>query len=693
MTDVAAAADHAVVAADASDLRGALSASLARLGDAINSLIDRVEQPEDQSGRNWSVPADDSGMPKFVVPSADSRLLALQRLFGLTSGELDAVLVAASVDLDPQYEAMFAYLQKDSSRRRPTVDTVGRLAGSATERSWEALAWFAADAPLIRHRLARLVPDAFPCPPSLCSRYVAINDLIVRYLADVDERDATLSSFCVLRLPERSRAADHAWRRHPELAAFTQVVLDAGGELTLGLVGPHPAERGLLAEALAAAHGLPLLLVDAQRVMAEQPAERLDAALLCARLRNALLFLDGIDGLPAPEQVALRGYLVEALARSGAHCAIAGAAPWPDDERSPGPLVTVAVRLPETIERTHLWAEAVARRGAIAAPADLADVARVFSLSESQIANAARSWAPSGPGDLDAVVPRGVLFVAARAQMRIKTPRAVARIEPAAEWADLILPEDARRQLEEICAHAAHRHTVFGEWGFGRRTSRGTGLTALFSGGPGTGKTTACEVIAAVLGRTLLKIDLSQVVSKYIGETEKHLDEVFTIAEQMAAVLLFDEADTLFGKRTQISDAHDRYANVEIGYLLQKIEEYAGIAVLATNLHANIDPAFARRMQFAVEFPFPDERSRAAIWRVTIPETAPLGADVDFDQLAGQFPLAGGSIRNIAVAAAIRAAAGGEPISLPHICHAARREYQKLGKVPADKSFFAQAAS
>ena len=165
---------------------------------------------------------------------------------------------------------------------------------------------------------------------------------------------------------------------------------------------------------------------------------------------------------------------------------------------------------------------------------------------------------------------------------------------------------------------------------------------------------------------------------------------MFAVAEQAAAVLLFDEADTLFGKRTQISDAHDRYANVEVGYLLQKIEEYTGIAVLATNLHSNIDPAFARRMHFAVEFPFPDERSRADIWKVTIPDTAPVTDDLAFDLLARRFPVAGGSIRNMAVAAAILAAAEGQPISVAHVAHAARREYQKLGKMPPDASFFGQ---
>jgi ATPase family protein associated with various cellular activities (AAA)/winged helix domain-containing protein len=696
--------------------REALAASLLRLDEAIEAAIAQFEHslPSDVASDlsrteyitredtarllslapcegNWSIPATGAGEPKFAVPIEGSRLTELQAHFGLTAPELDALLVAASVDLDPRYERLFAYLQDDLTRRRPTIGTLGRLAGTAAEREWEALAWLAADAPLVRGRLVCIVDDASH-PSALCSRQVFANEIVVRYLADVDERSQTAASCCTLHAPTAAAQVGHAWLRHPELAAFATAVLDSGGMLSIGLVGPHPGERTQLAEAVAASHGLFLLVIDARRLMTDAVADRLEDALLLARLRGAVAYVDGLDLLVAHEQMQLRAHLVEALARHAVHFIVSSSAAWPTGEPNPPMLVNVRVRMPDATERESLWQSSLARCGAAANQPDVAYVARVFALSETQIGTAARTCVPVHGAAKDAAIPRLVLSASARGQLSLNLPRAVVRIEPTALWEDLVLPADVSAQLREICLHATHQYTVFEQWGFARRSSRGTGLTVLFSGGPGTGKTTACEVIAAALGRTLLKIDLSQVVSKYIGDTEKQLDEVFTIAEQAAAVLLFDEADTLFGKRTQISDAHDRYANVEVGYLLQKIEEYTGIAVLATNLHANIDPAFARRLRFTVEFPFPDEQSRVDIWRVSIPGGVPVADDVAFDVLARRFPVAGGSIRNIAVAAAILAAADGLPISLAHLDHAARREYQKLGKMPPQASFFGQVA-
>jgi SpoVK/Ycf46/Vps4 family AAA+-type ATPase len=235
-------------------------------------------------------------------------------------------------------------------------------------------------------------------------------------------------------------------------------------------------------------------------------------------------------------------------------------------------------------------------------------------------------------------------------------------------------------QLREICNQVKYRRVVYGEWGFDRKLSLGKGVNVLFSGPPGTGKTMAAEVIANELQLDLYKIDLSQVVSKYIGETEKNLDRIFTAAQNANAILFFDEADALFGKRSEVKDAHDRYANIEIGYLLQKMEEYQGMAMLATNLRQHMDEAFVRRIGAIVEFPFPDAEYRQQIWEVIFPQAAPLAEDVNFGILARQVKLAGGNIKNIALAAAFYAAEAGEVIRMQHLIQAARREYQKLGR-------------
>jgi SpoVK/Ycf46/Vps4 family AAA+-type ATPase len=254
------------------------------------------------------------------------------------------------------------------------------------------------------------------------------------------------------------------------------------------------------------------------------------------------------------------------------------------------------------------------------------------------------------------------------------------RVDVRQSWDDLVLPAEQAGQLRDLCAHARYRHVVLGQWGFERKLPLGKGLAALFSGPPGTGKTMAAQVISGELARDLYQIDLSQVVSKYIGETEKNLRHVFDEAEANQAVLLFDEADALFGKRAEVRDAHDRYANIEVGYLLQRMEEYEGIAILSTNLRQNLDEAFVRRLRFIVDFPFPDEEHRRRIWEVTFPADAPLDDDVDFRVLARSIRLSGGNLRNIGLAAAFRAAAEEGRIRMRHLIEAARAEYQKLGQ-------------
>ena len=232
--------------------------------------------------------------------------------------------------------------------------------------------------------------------------------------------------------------------------------------------------------------------------------------------------------------------------------------------------------------------------------------------------------------------------------------------------------------LRELVARYRHRHTVYHDWGFPARPS--TGVTTLFAGPSGTGKTMAAEVIASALGLDLYRIDLSAVVSKYIGETEKNLEEIFTASAAGSLVLLFDEADALFGKRSEVSDAHDRYANIEVAYLLQRLERYDGFVIMATNLRNNIDSAFLRRIDLALEFEVPDAEQRRSIWNGIFPDGAPLG-DIDVDVLAGEYDVAGGTIRNAAVHAAFLAAADGSEIGMDHVVAALAREFQKMGRL------------
>jgi hypothetical protein len=287
---------------------------------------------------------------------------------------------------------------------------------------------------------------------------------------------------------------------------------------------------------------------------------------------------------------------------------------------------------------------------------------------------AADALEPDGEGSDQPLARR--IWRASRRQARPRLDDLAQRIDARPAWNELVLPAPQLRLLHDIAAHLRNTLTVYETWGFGARSARGLGITALFAGASGTGKTLAAEVLANELDLDLYKIDLSQVVSKYIGETEKNLRRIFDAAEEGGALLLFDEADALFGKRSEVKDSHDRYANLEISYLLQRMEHYRGLAILTTNMRSALDQAFLRRLRFIVEFPFPDAAQRAEIWRRAFPRPTPLG-DLDLGRLS-RLSVSGGIIRSIALNAAFLAADAGEPVGMSHLRDAARSEYLKL---------------
>jgi hypothetical protein len=329
------------------------------------------------------------------------------------------------------------------------------------------------------------------------------------------------------------------------------------------------------------------------------------------------------------------------------------------------------------IERTTAADRLAAWRDALGSAASglngaLDVVAGQFDLSHATIrAVAAEALGAPDPSEL-----RSRLWDACRSAARPRLDALAQRIDLVASWDDLVIPEAQRQVLRAIAMQVRQRHRVYQEWGFAEKSARGLGLTALFSGASGTGKTMAAEVLARELRLDLYRIDLAGVVSKYIGETEKNLKRLFDAAEGSGAILLFDEADALFGKRSEVKDSHDRYANIEISYLLQRMEAYRGLAILTSNLKQALDPAFLRRIRFVVQFPFPDHAHREEIWRGIFPARMPLAA-LDYGRLA-QLNVAGGHIRNIALSSAFLAAERGEAVSMRLLAEAARSEYAKL---------------
>jgi len=353
-----------------------------------------------------------------------------------------------------------------------------------------------------------------------------------------------------------------------------------------------------------------------------------------------------------------------------------GENPW---AAQPLEVVTVPLHGLDFTDRRNVW-KGQLEAAKIETPKTIDDLSALYRLGADEIHRAVNTASeqarlagrPTSEDDL---------LEAARIQSSRDLGPMAQRIVPVHQWKYLILSGDRLAQLREIANQARYRHVVFDDWGFGASLSLGKGLSALFSGPPGTGKTMAAEVLANDLRLDLYKIDLSQVVSKYIGETEKNLGRVFSRARTGSCILFFDECDALFGKRTEVKDAHDRYANIEIAYLLQKIDEYDGLSILATNLRQNLDPAFTRRLTFIVDFPFPDEASRKRIWQTIWPAGVPLSRELDFEYIAHQFKLSGGSVKNVALGAAFLAAAdGGTEVGTKHLVQAARRELEKMGR-------------
>ncbi len=429
------------------------------------------------------------------------------------------------------------------------------------------------------------------------------------------------------------------------------------GPVLLQVRGTDVTVRAAYAERVASGLGLRLLLVD-------------DAVVADVGLPLAATVLD---------REALLGDRVlatgdpELLHRLEARVVVS----WGEPPATTRTLVTTTVDLPAPDEQLALWRAAAAPRpGGSKDPggedAVLRDLAQHYRLSARTIGGVAGEWRALGG---DAALLRRLT----RERVRTGLGALAERVDVRATWSDLVLPDGQRALLGELVRQVRHRAQVYDAWGFGRQSTRGQGITALFAGESGTGKTMAAEVLAADLGHDLYRIDLSAVVSKYIGETEKNLRSVFDAAESGGAVLLFDEADALFGKRSDVKDSHDRYANLEVAYLLQRMESYRGLALLTTNLRSNVDRAFLRRLRMVVQFPFPDVAAREQIWRSVFPADAPLDG-VDPAALA-RMQISGGSIRTIAVSAAFAAAADDSPIRPEHLLRAAQVDYAKAERV------------
>ncbi len=614
-------------------------------------------------------------------------LARLTELFSLTRLQEECLTVCLAPELDRKYEKLYGYLQDDATRKRPALDLILNLLAETVPEKLEARDALGSARPLMRFRLLETV-EGNPGDPTI-SRPLKVDERIVNFLLGSAQVDARLERFARLINPPRlvegvPASHDFYQSAYRFIVAYLQEPPQAGRNLILHLYGPASSDKRMVVEELCGTYGLPMLVADLEAMMAGSvPFEQ--AVWLLGReaaLQSAVLLVENMDSLTgeaekhAPELKSL----LEAAKTFSRVTFLCGNAAW--QPKAPLPacvFLSQAVAGPDLQRCKRLWEEGLE---GVSDDADAAVLAGKFRFGASQIKDALTSaenlarW--RSPANWR--VTASDIYAAGRILSSPKLGALARKIQARYTWDEIVLPDDNLALLKALCEQARHRQLVYGEWGFDRKLSLGKGLNALFSGPPGTGKTMAAEVVARELQLDLYRIDLSQIVSKYIGETEKNLHQIFLEAQAGNAILFFDEADALFGKRSDVKDAHDRFANIEVGYLLQKMEEYEGVAILATNLSRNMDEAFARRMHFVIEFPFPDEKYRKRIWQVAFPQEAPVAEEVDFGILAHEIKLPGGNIRNIALAAAFYAAGNGRVIGMPQLREAARREHQKLGR-------------
>jgi hypothetical protein len=594
---------------------------------------------------------------------------------GLDDVDLAILLIALAPDLDLRYERIYGYLQDDITHRRPSLDLIANLLAVDAAQRLAVCARFGRNAPLVRHDL---LTGAGVGPRSPLAQDWQVEAVWRSWLLQADPADV---------LPRRG--PEHLPRETLQTLAVeppTRDLLEQACELAasiplrLCLHGEHGAGKHAAAGAVAHRLRRELIAVDVRDAASSvDVADVVERAGRTACLFGGLLYVHGVGRLEQRDPQLLRS-LMAALALAPCPLVLSCVTPPAPVHAGALPLIRVEFRFPGAGARRLLWERAMRQVGAVVGENDLAALAARFSLSAPQILQAAAESQVLALAEGRAQLTYHDIATAVRRQCGGELARLATRITPRADFTDLIAPVEVQTQLREICARVATRDTVASEWAEDSVHARSTGVTALFVGPSGTGKTLSAEALASELGLDLYRIDLAGIVSKYIGETEKNLDRVFAAAAHANAVLFFDEADALFGKRSEVKDAHDRYANIEVAYLLQKMEQFDGLAILATNLKQNLDEAFARRLTFTVNFPFPEEAERRLLWENLWPPRAPRADDVDLAWFAREFRLSGGNIRNTVMAAAHLAAADGKIVTRAHLLHATRREYQKLGK-------------
>jgi len=591
-------------------------------------------------------------------------LLLLAERLGLSTFERDALLLCAAVEFDPGLVIPYAETQGNPVRNYPTF---GLALAALDDPSWDALS---AHRPL---RYARLIEISQPGATPLTSSALRADERIVNFIKGLNVLDDRLAT---LLNPVTAGPASLAASQQALVETILQRLHDAISEMALPVVqllGVDPGSKLDVACQVCASLNRRLYRIGTD-ALPQQAAEVEALARLWQResfLLPVALYVDAenIEGVSVDTQAAYHRFLSR-----GVGLVFVGVRETPI--KFSGASLSVEVNKPTAAEQCHAWTSLLDRDEAKPEHRAAAEfLAGQFSLNLSEIRDVftqvQRAQADDKPLSEQ-------LWDRCRDLARPKLDSLAQRLDVKATWSDLVLPSEQTALLQQIVAQVRQRHKVYEQWGFAEKMNRGFGISALFAGESGVGKSMAAEVIANALRLNLYRIDLSAVVSKYIGETEKNLRKLFDAAEQGGAILFFDEADALFGKRSEVKDSHDRYANIEINYLLQRMEAFSGLAILGTNMKTALDLAFMRRLRFIVNFPFPGVKERKLIWEKVLPENT-LKEGLDFDRLA-RLNLSGGNILSIALNAAFQAAEKNQAVTMPILVSATRTELRKLEK-------------
>ena len=601
----------------------------------------------------------------------DFPMFGVLRAFRLDGFSFLVMLTLLCCEINRRYEKLFAYLQDDISKKLPTADTLIRLWAGPGESVDSYYRFFSGQG----------VISKYLCEPqegSLCSRQLRLCAPLVRFLTgggcgyEIYRRNDELRPVRILG--DITERAAMAVRRSA-----------VGAPLILCFVGKPGSGRRFQVKHCAGQSGEDVVFVPAAELAASDDAGALLRRAICsAAPMGAAICVTDIHLLFEEEHRARLSEISAELSDRehyfGSHIYITSEQKWQTGTPD-GDTLLLTLELPDTDEdqRLTLWQDALSGL-TLNEEIDPAEMAAKFRFTPGQVYGAAQRAAELSEISGGGVVSPQLLHESCYDQVVVGLNTLASPIKPAYSWEDLVLPESEVRLLKSACDHVRFRHKVYTEWGFSKKAAYGRGLSVLFSGPPGTGKTMAAQVLTNQLHMQLFKVQLSQVVSKYIGETEKNLRRVFTEAKNANCVLFFDETDALFGKRSEVKDSHDRHANIETAYLLQQMEEYDGVVLMATNLLQNIDEAFMRRISFVITFPFPDVPTRKRLWEKILDAGAPLGF-IDYDFLAANFKMAGGNNKNCVIHAAFLAAQENSPIEMKHLLTGIVNEQRKNNTV------------